>query len=150
MPLESPRVGVSRPWQSRLTAALLLAGSLAVLLVAALLTADPRGVGTHQHLGLPPCGFLEVTGLPCPTCGYTTATTLAVHGHIAEAFITQPGGALFTLATAMTVLISVWALVTGMSLKPLGELIFRPATMWVIGGIVAGAWLYKIAVVVIH
>ncbi len=105
-------------------------------------------MGTHQNLGLPPCGMLEVTGLPCPTCGYTTATTLAVQGHIIEAFIVQPGGALFTLATAMAVLVSGWALLTGMSLSALGNLIWRPATIWMVGGIVMAAWVYKLVVVV--
>ena len=46
---------------------------LAVIALAATLSPDPSGHGTHQQLGLPPCGFIYVTGYPCPGCGLTTA-----------------------------------------------------------------------------
>lgn len=34
---------------------------------------------THRQLGLPPCGFYAMTGLPCPSCGFTTSFSLLVH-----------------------------------------------------------------------
>ncbi|NBO19844.1 MAG: DUF2752 domain-containing protein, partial [Proteobacteria bacterium] len=37
------------------------------------LTPDARGLGTHEQLGLPPCGFYLWYGLPCPSCGMTTS-----------------------------------------------------------------------------
>ena len=40
----------------------------------------PRVIATHQQLGLPPCTFLEVTGVPCPACGMTTSFALLVRG----------------------------------------------------------------------
>jgi len=40
------------------------------------------------------CGFKQRTGLPCPTCGMTTATLAFAGGHIGEAFYIQPAWAL--------------------------------------------------------
>jgi len=36
------------------------------------------------------CGFKQRTGLPCPTCGMTTATLAFAQGKIFEAFNIQP------------------------------------------------------------
>lgn len=68
------------------------AGGLAVLAVALWLPPDARGHGTHEALGIPPCGFVVTSGLPCPTCGMTTAFSNAVRGRIAQAFVAHPGG----------------------------------------------------------
>ena len=67
------RVAARRPGRARLVAAGVLAGCVALLSVAAWLTPDELGVGSHQQLGLPPCSMLTLTGYPCPTCGMTTA-----------------------------------------------------------------------------
>ena len=61
-----------------------------MLAIARALTPDPSGFGTHTQLGLPPCGFLRLTALPCPLCGLTTAfahmarlqLTSALHAHV--------------------------------------------------------------------
>ncbi|MCI0660998.1 MAG: hypothetical protein L0220_07990, partial [Acidobacteria bacterium] len=42
---------------------ILLAG--ASLIIARILQPSSRGVGTHEQLGLPPCPFLHLTGIPC-------------------------------------------------------------------------------------
>src|SRR4051794_7336480 len=55
-------------------------GVLAVLGVARCLRPDPKGYGTHQQLGLLPCGFRAITGLGCPSCGMTTAFAWFVRG----------------------------------------------------------------------
>src|SRR5262249_22632307 len=73
---------------------------LAVLAAAAWLHPDPRGFGTHRALGLPPCLFFALTGLPCPSCGLTTSFTWLVHGHLWKAFVAHPfGPLLFTVYT---------------------------------------------------
>jgi len=40
------------------------------------------------------CGFKQTYGLPCPTCGMTTAVLAFAQGNIFEAFYIQPAGAL--------------------------------------------------------
>ncbi len=77
-----------------------LVSSTAVLALASHLTPSYRGFGTHQQLGLPPCSFPAVTGLPCPSCGWTTAFAHVTHFQILRAFAAQPFGALLCLATA--------------------------------------------------
>lgn len=76
----------------------------AVLLgLAVWLKPSPDGMGTHQALGLPPCGFVYSTGLPCPTCGMTTSFSLTVRGRILSAIIAQPAGFVLCLVAAIIV-----------------------------------------------
>jgi hypothetical protein len=42
----------------------------------------PERSGVHQQLGLPPCNFKELAGVPCPSCGMTTSFTLLVRGDV--------------------------------------------------------------------
>ena len=73
----------------------------AVLVVAAALEPDLRGYGTHAQLGLPPCGFLLLTGAPCPGCGLTTAFAHAIRGNWLLAADANPFGVLlFVLSCA--------------------------------------------------
>jgi hypothetical protein len=58
---------------------------------------DPRGHGTHEQLGLPPCLLPARLGIPCPGCGWTTAVSLACHGRPVDAFLAQPLGPLTLL-----------------------------------------------------
>ena len=80
---------------------------LAVLALAARLEPDPRGLGTHVQLGLPPCGFHALTGLPCPGCGLTTAFAHGIRGQWVEAASANPLGLLLFVVAVATVSISV-------------------------------------------
>ena len=72
-----------------------------------------RRMETHRQLGLPPCSFIVMTGLPCPTCGMTTAFAWMMHGHPLSALIAQPLGAVLCLATIAGALLGAWMAATG-------------------------------------
>ncbi len=122
----------------------LIAGS--VLGVAAFaLEADAAGLGTHTQLGLTPCGFVAATGLPCATCGMTTATTLAAHGHLLDSFRTQPAGFFFALTMAVCVIIGAWSAWTGRPLTPLLRPLGRGRVWALLVAVLLLAWGYRIA-----
>ncbi|MBN2800489.1 MAG: DUF2752 domain-containing protein [Deltaproteobacteria bacterium] len=73
-----------------------------MLLTAAWLVPDPRGLGTDTQLGLGTCTFLAMTGYPCPMCGATTTFTLLAHLRPLDGLINQPFAAsLFVLTLAL-------------------------------------------------
>lgn len=81
-------------------------GSLSVVVTAAILHPSSEGHGTHTQLGLPPCGFLVVTGYPCPGCGLTTAFSAMAHFDPVLAAFANPFGVLLFLVTLVFVPIS--------------------------------------------
>jgi hypothetical protein len=95
---------------------------LSLLVLAARLSPDPRGLGTHQRLGLPPCSFLQLTGWRCPSCGMTTSWAHLVRGQIVASVRSNAGGTLLGLTCLV---LAPWALVSGLRGrwlgKPLGE-----------------------------
>lgn len=115
-----------------------------LLIGAGFLTPDPSGVGTHEQLGLPPCGFHQRTGLPCPTCGMTTAFAWAVRGRIIQAFRIQPAGALGALMTAALWWATGWTALTGASWKPFLQILARPAAIVILLIVIIAAWVYKL------
>jgi len=136
-------------WARRTIAASVLGVCIAVLGLAAWLQPDPHGIGmgTHQQLHLPPCGFLATTGLPCPTCGYTTAFSYAAHGRFFAAFRTQPAGAVGAILTAIAAVLAAVTLATGASMGPLLRPFGNAWTLWIGGGIFLGGWVYKVLMV---
>jgi hypothetical protein len=58
---------------------------------------SPRRIETHRQLGLPPCTFYLVTGLPCPSCGMTTSFALLVRGDLANSLRANAVGTLLAL-----------------------------------------------------
>ncbi len=103
---------VSHPLWGRCYALAFGAIVAGVLAVAWSLSPAER-FGTHRQLGLPPCGFLTMTGLPCPSCGMTTAFALVVRGRLLEAARAQPMGAILALVTIAVGLACLLAAVTG-------------------------------------
>ena len=59
------------------------------------------------------CGFQQKTGLPCPTCGMTTATLAFAQGRIFEAFYIQPAGALLCSVMVIVALLALVVAVSG-------------------------------------
>lgn len=84
---------------------------LLALVVAGLLEPDPRGHGTHQQLGLPPCTFFLLFGQRCPTCGMTTAWAHLAKGRLeaaAKAHVTGTVLAVLDLVGALWLLSVAW------------------------------------------
>jgi hypothetical protein len=83
---------------------LLLAASvclLALFIVARCLPPSQSGMGTHQSLGLPPCGALVLWGVPCPSCGMTTSWAWFARGDFGRSWVTNPGGFLLAVYVAI-------------------------------------------------
>ncbi len=132
------------PFAHRRWAGIIALGCLTVLVVAAVLRPDPSGMGTHQQLGLPPCGFKSVFGLPCPTCGMTTSFTNAAHAHPVAAVQAQPFGAILALISAITFWLSLHVAITGSTLGLTAGQLIGPRLPWLlIGGLLAG-WSYTL------
>jgi hypothetical protein len=104
---------LQRPLMGRLRAAGLALAMGGLLGTAAWLSPAPGHMGTHRQLGLLPCGFVTMTGYPCPTCGMTTAFAYTVHGHWLEAIRSQPAGFLIALTAGVIGLSAAGALATG-------------------------------------
>jgi hypothetical protein len=131
-------------WKVRLWSAAAFLACAAVLGLAWRITPDPRGYGTHEQLGLAPCGMIIMTGLPCPTCGMTTAFAHTVRGQWARAFLAQPSGFILALATIAAALLALWCAVTG-RVPPIPIPILTPLRMCLLALLFfVGGWAVKI------
>jgi hypothetical protein len=129
----------------RALAGLVSLGALASLALAATLEPDPAGHGTHAQLGLPPCPWAAFGDLPCPTCGVTTAVCHAADGRLLAGFLAHPLGVLIALGVAAVAAGSAYAAATGSRLHSgLGRGL-GTRTLWALGILALGAWVYKIA-----
>ncbi len=87
---------------------LLLLTLFAIILSS--LEPSAAGYGTHRQLGFPACGFLTVTGYPCPSCGVTTALALSISGEWLIALVTQPFGLFLAIVLGSLGFIAILAL----------------------------------------
>ncbi len=142
-----PSAAAARPQSvtSRRIAAIAVAiGAAGVLGLAARLDPSPTGVGTHEQLNLPTCGWIMAGDLPCPTCGMTTAFAHAADGHLLTSFLTQPLGFLIALGTAMALLIGAYVAVTGSAVASVLPRLWGRWAPWTIGVVLLGSWVYKV------
>ena len=101
--LPSRQRAVESPWVSRTAWFVLFALPMFVVVTATFLSPNPLGHSTHTQLGLPPCGFLATTGLPCPGCGLTTSFSHMVRLQIVGAARANPFGVPLFLVTFATI-----------------------------------------------
>jgi hypothetical protein len=130
-------------WRARGIGLAVLLPCAAVLAVAGWLHPDYRGYDTHTELGLPACSFVQKTGMPCPTCGMTTAFACMAHGDVPGALRAQAFGAALFLATAVAAVLGAAQAVRG---RPWPRR-FRPRSWWLwlaVGGTIVG-WAIKMA-----
>ena len=129
---------------ARITSAIVAAASLALLTVAWILRPSADGLGTHQQLGLPPCGWIVAADLPCPTCGMTTSFSHAANGDLVSSFVAQPFGMLLALSTAVVVVVGAYTAVTGSMLAPFLAGMISPRVGWIAVALLIMAWAWKI------
>jgi len=126
---------------------LVLTLSCAVLVTAPIvlgLEADPRGYGTHEQLGLPPCLIMKFTRFPCPTCGLTTAVALAARFRLGAALVAHPFG--FILYVGACAVLA-WNLVALATRRPATRILAVLESPWCWGGLIAayfGSWGFRI------
>lgn len=118
----------------------------AVMGVAAILKPDARGLGTHCQLGFPPCALMLIAGIPCPTCGMTTAFAHTVRGQWLSALRAQPFGFLLAIGLLLLAGTCVYIVGTGRRVEINWYRLPPPRLAIVITALFLCAWGFKIAV----
>ena len=135
-----------RPGSARAIAGLVLVGCVLLLAVAARLEPAAGGIGTHEQLGHPPCSVPMLWGVPCPTCGMTTAFAHAARGQMASAFHAQPAGLSLALAAAVAAVAAGRTLVTGRAYRINWTRVSPLGVGFGVVGVLLGGWVYKIVI----
>jgi hypothetical protein len=145
-PPPAPPYRITTAVAVRIWCAFALSICIGMLAVGFILTPSPDGTGTHRELGLPPCGFYSTTGIPCPTCGCTTAVSYLAHGQPINSFLTQPFGFTVGLIAFLLIPLSLVGLVTGKWHGPSAFFMGWYWQYWLWGGIgiLLVGWAYKI------
>ena len=127
----------------------LFSASFVILVLAYSLEPDQSGIGTHQQLGLEPCGFLTRMKIPCMMCGMTTSFSLYMHVEILDAIVNQPfslfifAGTLYTCCLSLLDLIAPRARLT----RFFNFIQNLSRTYYVLALILfLGSWIFKITI----
>lgn len=132
-------------FSTRLIALVVMTGGIGLFIVAASLTPPAEGFGAHRQLGYAPCSFPMLLGIPCPTCGMTTAFAHAVRGRLISAFHTQPAGLLLAFTAAIGTMIAAAVLITGRAWRINWYRLAPVRVAVAIGVTLLAAWAYKLA-----
>jgi hypothetical protein len=131
----------------RIVGAIVAVAAAGILGIAAWLEPSPTGLGTHsQILAMPPCGWIAMADVPCPTCGMTTAFAYAADGDLAAAAWAQPFGALLAVAVAVAFVVGAYTAITGSRVAVLFARLWGRRAAWALGAGLGAAWVYKILV----
>lgn len=123
----------------------MLVSACSVLGIAAWLKPSPSGYGTHTQLGLPPCNFLRLTHLPCPSCGLTTCFAWAIRFHFREAFFANPFGVLAFLGTVALIPTAIVLLRRRISFRRITEGAHFTKAVYGATGLYLLSWAFKLA-----
>jgi hypothetical protein len=146
-----PTAAASRwcPAFSALAYVTLVAAAVAVIGLGVCLEPDARGHGTHEQLGLPPCPMIQLTGYPCPTCGFTTSLAHMARLQLGSALAAHIlGASVFLIACGLLL----WtALAPLMGLSPTAALgVVKSAWGWGwLIGLFYASWFVNIAAVAV-
>lgn len=116
--------------------------------IAILLTPDPRGFGTHQQFGLPPCTFRLLFGVPCPGCGMTTCFSHFVRGQFASAARANSAGLVLATVCALLVPWSVWSAIRGRLWMVTDPVAVAGLLIVTIGGLTVTLWVARVVSIV--
>ncbi len=113
--------------------------------VALSLDPDPRGFGTHQQLGLPPCTFRLLFGFPCPGCGMTTCFAHFVRGQFGDSVRANPAGAILATVSALLIPWSLWSLYRGRLWMVSDPVKFTGFLAFSLAGLIVLVWFYRLS-----
>lgn len=123
----------------------LLAFACSVLAVAACLKPAAIGYGTHMQLGLPPCNFLRLTHLPCPTCGMTTCFAWAIRLQFRKAFLANPFGILAFFGTLSLIPTALILLCRRISFRRITDHAWFNKAVYASTVLLFVSWMFKLA-----
>jgi hypothetical protein len=84
---------------------------------------------THLQIGLPPCSFRYLTGIPCPSCGMTTSFALLMHGDLANSLRANAVG---TLLAVFSLALIPWSLASVLRQRALFIVSLERASTWIV------------------
>lgn len=125
----------------------LLAAACSVLAVALWLKPAAIGYGTHTQLGLPPCNFLLITHLPCPSCGLTTCFAYAVRFQFWKALLANPFGLLAFFATVSVIPASIFLLWRRISFRRITESAHFTKAVYLGTACYFASWIFKLTMI---
>lgn len=130
----------------RLAAVGLAAAAGGVLGAARWLTPAARGYGTHTELGLPPCNFLRLTHLPCPSCGMTTSFAWAARLELWKAFMANPFGLLLFFGVVAMIPAAIFVAWRRIPLRRITESAQFTKAVYVGTALLLASWIFKLSV----
>lgn len=74
---------------------------------------EPLRMASHESLGLPPCNFKQVVGIPCPSCGMTTSFAMLVRGDVWNSLRANWVGTLLAVFVAASIPWCAWCALRG-------------------------------------
>lgn len=113
-------------------------------LLARWLEPDPRGFGTHQRLGFPPCTFRTIAGLPCPSCGMTTCFAHFTRGQWRQAIDANAAGVLLAVICVVQIPWCWWSVTRGALVGVSKPGPMAMSLMLTIGGICLAYWIVQL------
>ena len=142
--LNKPKILLRASFRQRVRAGIVFLVLAAFFGLFALAAHDKIDIGRWLN----PCGFKQRYGLPCPTCGMTTAALAFAGGKIFKAFYIQPAGALLCCILVVGAFLALLTAVFGVYFDFLKRFFTEVKVKYIIIGvliIIAAGWMVTLA-----
>jgi hypothetical protein len=139
-----PRLPLVHPAADLTAAAVTVAAAAAIVALLWPLEPAAAGHGTHEQLGWGACSWPGLYGMPCPTCGVTTAACHLLHFEPLAAIATQPFGAALAGSGLVAAGLALARIFAGRPFVPVLARWVTPRMLAGALGLFAAAWGYKI------